>query len=131
MNIIKNFLPENTDKKIYAVMSVENYKEITIDEMVIPINYTIIDDMAKIQLDKVFLKEDKDIDITFKCKYKSNPKKTGEYTLTYTYFQIKEMAELPYSDEYIVIKFEGYTDEEPNGFMQDLEQTMEEITNKQ
>ena len=41
------------------------------------------------------------------------------------------MAELPYSDEYIVIKFEGYTDEEPNGFMQDLEQTMEEITNKQ
>lgn len=131
MNIIKNFLPENTNRKIYAVMSVENYKEITIDEMVIPINYTIIDDMAKIQLDKIFLKQDKEIDITFKCKYKSNPKKTGEYTLTYTYFQIKEMAEFPYSNKNIVIKFEGYTDEEPNGFMQDLEQTMEEITNKQ
>ena len=130
MNIIKNFLPENNDKKIYAVMSVENYKEITIDEMVIPVSCTIIDDIARIQLDKVFLKDNKEIDIVFKCKYKSNSEKTGEYTLTYTYFQIKEMAELPNSNEDIVIKFEGYTDEGPDGFMQDLKQAIEEIKNK-
>lgn len=131
MEVLKIFLPENTDKKIYAVMSVENYKEITIDEMVIPVSYTIIDNIAKIQLDKVFLKDNKEIDIVFKCKYKSNFEKTGEYTLTYTYFQIKEMAELPYSDENIVIKFEGYTNDEPDGFMQDLTQAMNKIANKQ
>lgn len=29
MTVIKNFLPENTDKKIYAVMSLDYFREVT------------------------------------------------------------------------------------------------------
>ena len=32
MDIIKNFLPKNTNKKIYAVMSRDYFMQVTIDE---------------------------------------------------------------------------------------------------
>lgn len=55
MNVIKNFLPENTDRKIYAVMSLDYFKQVSLDEYIKPVNYSVDDYTAKILLDKVEL----------------------------------------------------------------------------
>lgn len=120
MNVIKNFLPENTGKKIYAVMSLDYFKQVTLDEYIKPANCSVDDYTAKILLDKVELTADKKINFTFKCAPKTNEQKAGEYTLTYTYPDIKEMD---------CIKFIGYSDEEPDGFMKDLEETLNSLKN--
>ena len=56
----------------------------------------------------------------FKCATKTNEQKAGEYTLTYTYPEIKEMD---------CIKFIGYSNEEMDGFMKDLEETLNSLKN--
>ena len=120
MTVIKNFLPENTDKKIYAVMSLDYFKQVTLDEYIKPANYSVDDYMAKILLDKVELTADKNVNFIFKCAPKTNENKAGEYTLTYSYPEIKEMDS---------IKFIGYSEEEPDGFMKDLEETLNGLKN--
>lgn len=120
MNVIKNFLPENTDRKIYAVMSLDYFKQVSLDEYIKPVNYSVDDYTAKILLDKVELTADKKVKFTFKCAAKTNEQKAGEYTLTYTYPEIKEMD---------CIKFIGYSDEEPDGFMKDLEEALNGLKN--
>ena len=47
MNVIKNFLPENTDRKIYAVMSLDYFKQVSLDEYIKPVNYSVDDYTAK------------------------------------------------------------------------------------
>ena len=51
---------------------------------------------------------------------------SGDYTLPLNYDEIKTMA----AGEGMGIKFTGYTDAEPDEFMQDLAQTMAKIENK-
>lgn len=118
MAVIKNFLPENTDKKIYAVMSLDYFREVTLDEYITPANYSVDDYTAKILLDKVELTSDKKVNFSFKCAANTNQNKSGEYTLTYTYPDIETMD---------YIKFIGYSDEEPNEFMKDLEDTLNKL----
>ena len=120
MTVIKNFLPGNSDKKIYAVMSLDYFKQVTLDEYIKPANYSVDDYTAKILLDKVELTADKKVDFIFKCAAKTNEQKAGEYTLTYTYSEIKEMD---------CIKFIGYSDEAPDGFIKDLEETLNTLKN--
>lgn len=115
MDIIKNFLPKNTNKKIYAVMSRDYFMQVTIDEYIKPANYSLDNYTAKILLDKVELTADKKVNFTFLCELKNNEQKAGEYTLTYTYPELKELD---------CIKFIGYSDEEPDVFMKDLKETL-------
>lgn len=76
MNVIKNFLPENTDRKIYAVMSLDYFKQVSLDEYIKPVNYSVDDYTAKILLDKVELTADKKVNFTFKCAAKTNEQKS-------------------------------------------------------
>lgn len=120
MPIIKNFLPENTDKKIYAVMSLDYFMQVTLDGYIKPANYSVDDYTAKILLDKVELNGERKVNFTFLCAPKNIGQRTGEYTLTYAYPEIKEMS---------CIKFIGYSDEEPDGFIKDLEETLNTLKN--
>lgn len=124
MNIIKNFLPENTDKKIYAVMPVASFMELTINEALQPEQYSKENGEVKILLNEAVLEQDHKV--IFKFKMHMENRDSGDYTLPLNYDEIKTMA----AGEGMGIKFTGYTDAEPDEFMQDLAQTMAKIENK-
>lgn len=120
MSIIKNFLPENTDKKLYAVMPLSSFMELTVNEALSPEQYSKENGEVKILLDEAVLENDHKVNFKFKMQMENRG--GGDYTLPLNYSEIKAMA----AGEGMAIKFIGYTDAEPNGFMKELEQAMAE-----
>ena len=120
MAIIKNFLPENTDKKIYAVMPVASFMELTINEALQPEQYSKENGEVKILLNEAVLEQGHKV--IFKFKMHMENRGSGDYTLPLNYDEIKAMA----TGEGMGIKFIGYTDAEPAGFMKELEQAIQE-----
>ncbi len=119
MTVIKNFLPENTDKKIYAVMPVSSFMELSINEALKPDDYSKANGEVKILLNEAVLYNDHKV--IFKFKMHMENRGNGDYTLPLSYDEIKAMA----AGEGMGIKFIGYTDEKPAEFMQELEQAIQ------
>ena len=123
MTVIKNFLPENTDKKIYAVMPVSSFMELSINEALKPEHYSKANGEVKILLNEAVLC--KDHKVIFEFKMHMENRGNGDYTLPLSYDEIKAMA----AGEGMGIKFIGYSGEEPDGFMKDLEETLNGLKN--